>query len=231
MKVYLDNAATTAIAGEVVESMMPYYSEMYGNPSASHAIGREVKAAIEMARRNIASTINAHPLEIYFTSGGTEASNMALMGAVRDLGVKRIITTPIEHHCVLHTVEFLQKWISIDVDYLAIDHKGNVDGVDFEFLTSVGTGEIESKAFALYQNQPNPFSTETTISFRLPEAGRAKLHIFGTDGRLIKTILGDYPAGNNAVSIQNDVFGAPGVYWYELETLQHSDRKKMILIN
>lgn len=114
---------------------------------------------------------------------------------------------------------------------IAIDNNGNIDGVDFEFVTSVGTGELENKVFALYQNQPNPFSTETTISFRLPEAGRARLHIFGTDGRMIKTIIGDYPAGNNAVNIRKDDFGAPGVYWYELETAQHSDRKKMILIN
>ncbi len=155
MKVYLDNAATTAIAGEVVESMMPYYSEMYGNPSASHAIGREVKAAIEMARRNIASTINAHPLEIYFTSGGTEASNMALMGAVRDLGVKRIITTPIEHHCVLHTVEFLQKWISIDVDYLVIDHKGNIDLDNLEQLL----GNNQSKTIVSIMHANNEIGT------------------------------------------------------------------------
>jgi hypothetical protein len=114
---------------------------------------------------------------------------------------------------------------------MAIDNNGNIEGVDFEFVTSVATGEVVSKSFALYQNQPNPFSAETVISFRLPESGRAKLHIFGTDGRLVKTIVGDYPAGNNAVTVRKSDFGAPGVYWYELETARNSDRKKMILID
>jgi hypothetical protein len=114
---------------------------------------------------------------------------------------------------------------------IAVDNDGNIDRVDFEFVTSVGTGELESKQFALYQNQPNPFSSETTIGFRLPDAGRAKLHIFGADGRLVKTIIGDYPAGNNTITLHKEVFAAPGVYWYELETLQYSDRKKMILLN
>jgi hypothetical protein len=114
---------------------------------------------------------------------------------------------------------------------MAIDNNGNIEGVDFEFVTSVATGEVVSKSFALYQNQPNPFSAETVISFRLPESGRAKLYIFGTDGRLVKTIVGDYPAGNNAVTVRKSDFGAPGVYWYELETARNSDRKKMILID
>lgn len=120
---------------------------------------------------------------------------------------------------------------SIPTEAMAIDYNGNVDDVDFEFVSSVGTNVLDNGVFALYQNQPNPFSSETSISFRLPTAGRAKLHIFGTDGRLVRTIIGDYPAGKNAVSIRKDEMGAPGVYWYELETAQFSDRKKMILIN
>jgi len=115
---------------------------------------------------------------------------------------------------------------------MAFNNKGEEDGIDFEFVTSVGTNVLlESKSFELYQNQPNPFSQETTIGFRLPEAGRAKLYIFGTDGRLVTTIIGDYPAGNNSINIRKDEFGAPGVYWYKLETLQNSDLKKMILLN
>lgn len=126
MRVYLDNAATTPIDQAVVDAIMPYYGSLFGNPSATHAAGREVKAAIEMARRDIAKLINAHPLEIYFTSGGTEASNMAMMGAVRDLGVSRIITSPIEHHCVLHTAEFLKTWTSTELRYVEIDTQGNI---------------------------------------------------------------------------------------------------------
>lgn len=115
---------------------------------------------------------------------------------------------------------------------MAFNNKGEEDGIDFEFVTSVGTNVLlESKSFELYQNQPNPFSQETTIGFRLPEAGRAKFYIFGTDGRLVTTIIGDYPAGNNSINIRKDEFGAPGVYWYKLETLQNSDLKKMILLN
>lgn len=114
---------------------------------------------------------------------------------------------------------------------MAVDGAGNTQGLEFEFTTSVGTGEAALKSFALYQNQPNPFAESTNISFRLPEGGRAKLNIFGTDGRLVKTIIGDYPAGNNTVTVRKDDLGRPGVYWYELETLQNSDRKKMILID
>jgi hypothetical protein len=114
---------------------------------------------------------------------------------------------------------------------MMIDKTGNTEGIDFEFVASVGTGVVERTSFALYQNRPNPFSAETTIGFRLPESGRAKLNIFSMEGRLVKTIVGDYPSGNNSVVLKKDDFGGPGVYWYELETLQHSDRKKMILIN
>lgn len=114
---------------------------------------------------------------------------------------------------------------------LAIDETGNAIGVDFEFVTSVATGEVESKVFALYQNQPNPFSNETSISFRLPESGRATLRVYSAEGRLVKTVIGDFAEGNNAITFRKDDFGGKGVYYYELETPKHSDRKKMILID
>ncbi|MBL7828627.1 MAG: HYR domain-containing protein [Saprospiraceae bacterium] len=114
---------------------------------------------------------------------------------------------------------------------MVVDGTGNIQGIDFEFTNAVATGEIEFKSFALFQNQPNPFSESTHISFRLPEASRARLNIFGTDGRLVKTIIGDYAAGNNTITIRKDELGQSGVYWYELETNKHSDRKKMILLD
>jgi hypothetical protein len=114
---------------------------------------------------------------------------------------------------------------------LAIDGSGNAVPVDFEFVTTVATGEIENKVFALYQNQPNPFSAETTISFRLPESGRATLRVYTAEGRLVKTVVGDFAEGNNAINFRKDDLGTSGVFYYELETSRHSDRKKMILID
>ncbi len=99
-RIYFDNAATTPLDSEVFEAMLPYMREHFGNPSAIHAYGRKTRAAVEQARRTVAALLNCAPGEITFTSGGTEADNMALNGAVRDLGVKHIISSPIEHHAV-----------------------------------------------------------------------------------------------------------------------------------
>jgi hypothetical protein len=114
---------------------------------------------------------------------------------------------------------------------LAINGNGNTIPVDFEFVTTVSAGEIAQKVFALYQNQPNPFNAETTISFRLPETGRATLRIFTAEGQLVKTVVGEFAEGMNAINFRKDDLGATGVFYYELETARHSDRKKMILID
>ncbi len=127
MQVYLDNAATTPIAPEVIDSMLSVLKEDYGNPSSSHGFGRKAKALLENARRTIAKTIECSPSEIIFTAGGTEADNMALRCAVEQLDVKHIITSQIEHHAVLHTVEYLQKHFDLNVSYVASDNKGNID--------------------------------------------------------------------------------------------------------
>jgi cysteine desulfurase len=126
MKVYLDNAATTAIDKEVLEVMLPYLENKFGNPSSIHAFGREARAAIERARKTIATYLNASTAEIFFTSGGTESANMVLFGAVNHLGVTDIITSSIEHHCVLHPVEEISKLGKAKVHYVALDEKGNV---------------------------------------------------------------------------------------------------------
>lgn len=126
-RIYLDNAATTPLAPEVFEAMKPYFLEHFGNPSSTHGFGRKTKNAIELSRRNIAKHLNCSPSEIYFTSGGTEADNLAIRCAVRDLGVKQIITSKIEHHAVGHTVEHLEKCDDITVHYVKLNEQGHVD--------------------------------------------------------------------------------------------------------
>jgi len=133
-KVYLDNAATTPIRDEVMQKMMQVMKEIYGNPSSTHAFGRSAKSLIEQARKTVAKRLNAAASEIVFTSGGTEADNLILNSAVRDLGVKRIITSRIEHHAVLHTVEQLRANYGIEVEYLPLDECGHVDLRQLEVL-------------------------------------------------------------------------------------------------
>lgn len=127
MRVYLDNAATTPLAPEVLEAMMPYFKEHFGNPSAQHSYGRESRAAVEQARKVIAGCLQAKTSEIIFTSGGTESNNLALVCSVRDLGVERIISSPTEHHCVLHTIEWLADHYQIKVENINLKHDGSID--------------------------------------------------------------------------------------------------------
>jgi len=132
-RVYLDNAATTPMAPEVIAEMTRVMSTCFGNPSSVHGYGREAKAEIERSRRTVARLLNCQPGEIVFTSGGTEADNMALVCSVRDLGVRRIITSGIEHHAVTHTVESVaHQGVTIaEVDLLADGH------VDIAHLTTM----------------------------------------------------------------------------------------------
>ncbi len=127
MKVYLDNAATTTIDSEVFEAMIPVLKDGYGNPSSSHFHGRKSKSIIERARKNIAKHLNCSPGEIIFTSGGTEADNMAIHCAVNNLGVKHIVTSRIEHHAVGYTVEKMKSEGLVDLTYVHIDEKGHID--------------------------------------------------------------------------------------------------------
>lgn len=135
MRVYLDNAATTPLDKEVFDAMAPFMLEHYGNPSSIHSHGREVRAAIEKARRTVATLLNTSPAEIFFTSGGTEADNMALVCTCHSLGIKRAITSKLEHHAVLHTMELLEKQ-GVEVLYLRHDERGNLDLAHLEELLS-----------------------------------------------------------------------------------------------
>ena len=127
MRVYLDNAATTPLDPEVFEAMKPFMMEDFGNPSSTHAHGRKVRAAIESSRKKVAELLSCTPGEIIFTSGGTEADNAIIRSAVTTYDVKHIISSPIEHHAVLHTVEELAKKSGVKLTMVNLDAKGHVD--------------------------------------------------------------------------------------------------------
>lgn len=142
MRVYLDNAATTPIDPDVVEAMLPYLETTFGNPSSNHFFGRQAKAAIESSRRSVAKNLNCSPAEIIFTSGGTEADNMALNIAVNTLECKTIITSSIEHHAVGHTVKNICSSKNVDLKYLDLDEIGHVKLDHLEKLLKESDGKI-----------------------------------------------------------------------------------------
>src|SRR5262247_38116 len=126
-RIYLDNAATTALDKEVLAAMLPYMTTHFGNPSSIYSYGRETRLAIETARKAVAKLLNAHPGEIFFTSGGTESNNTAILSAIRDLGCKHIITSPIEHHAVLHTVEHYDEAENVSSSFVKLCPDGHID--------------------------------------------------------------------------------------------------------
>ena len=133
-QVYLDNAATTPIDPLVIEAMMPWFKEHHGNPSSTHAYGRKTKSAIEQARRSIAKSLNCAPSEIYFTSGGTEADNLAMHIALNDLGCKQIITSAIEHSAVIKTAQMMEEQGRARLSLVPLNQDGHVNLVDLERL-------------------------------------------------------------------------------------------------
>jgi cysteine desulfurase len=134
MRVYLDNAATTPMAPEVVAAMSDVLLNHFGNPSSTHSYGRSSKALLETARRNIARHLNCASSELFFTSGGTEADNLACHIAVQELGVKRIISTSIEHHAVGHTVEMYRDRYNVQLHNLRLDAQGHIDLSELDAL-------------------------------------------------------------------------------------------------
>ena len=135
-RIYLDNAATTSLDPQVLEAMMPFLTEKFGNPSSIYSYGRETRLAIETARKKVAKILNAHPAEIFFTSGGTESSNTAIGAAIRDLGCRHIISSPIEHHATLHTVEHMEKTADVKLSHVKLLPNGHVDLNDLKKLLS-----------------------------------------------------------------------------------------------
>lgn len=134
MRVYLDNAATTQLDREVFEAMVPYMLDHYGNPSSVHSHGRETRSALEKARKKVADLLNAAPSEIFFTSGGTEADNTAIRCSIEFYNVKHAITSRIEHHAVLHTLEELEKRGLIRLSFVQTDARGHIDFAHLEEL-------------------------------------------------------------------------------------------------
>ena len=133
-RIYFDNAATTSLDPRVLEAMMPYLTTHFGNPSSIYSYGRESRMAIENARKSVAAQLGARPGEIFFTSGGTESSNTAITAAVRDLGCRRIISSPIEHHATLHTVQYLKQLAQAELEYVRLLPDGHVDIAHLEAL-------------------------------------------------------------------------------------------------
>ena len=143
-KVYLDNASTTAVHPEVIQEMTKVLTEDYGNPSSTHSLGRKSKNILELSRKSIAQNLNATAQEIIFTSCGTEANNWILRSAVKDLKVKRIITSKMEHHAVLYTALVLEKEFDIQIDYVNIKSNGEVDLTHLVELLSQETKTLVS---------------------------------------------------------------------------------------
>jgi cysteine desulfurase len=158
-RIYFDNAATTPLDPEVLAAMMPYLTEHFGNPSSIYSYGRETRMGIENARKTVAKLLNAHPAEIFFTSGGTESSNTAINAAIADLGCKHIITSPIEHHATLHTVEHLQNAHNIKLSYLKIFENGHVDLHHLEQILA----DSNEKCFVTLMHANNEIGNITDI--------------------------------------------------------------------
>lgn len=154
MRVYLDNAATTPIAPEVIEAMIPVLRDGFGNPSSSHFYGRQTKALIETSRRTVSKILNCQPSEIIFTSGGTEADNMALYSSIHQMGVTHIITSSIEHHAIGHTAEAIAKSGEARISYVKITDKGVVDIDDLEKLL-----QTEDKTLVSLMHANNEIAT------------------------------------------------------------------------
>ena len=134
MKVYLDNAATTPIDKEVLKEMMPLLENNFGNPSSIHSFGRISRSIVEAARKNVSKHLRCSPGEIFFTSGGTEADNMAIRCGMVDLGINHAITSRIEHNAVLHPLEEMSSKGLIKLSYVNLDEKGNIDLFHLEKL-------------------------------------------------------------------------------------------------
>jgi len=144
MKVYLDNAATTAMDDRVIDAMIPFMRDHYGNPSSVHSFGREVRTAIERSRKKVAELLNVTPGEIFFTSGGTEADNTAIICGIESHGITHAITSPLEHHAVLHTLEVCEKKGHIKLSILDVNTKGELDFTQLEDLLKANPNSLVS---------------------------------------------------------------------------------------
>lgn len=144
LPIYLDNAATTPIDPEVWEEMQPHFEQFTANPSSIHSHGRQAKVTVEKARKIIAKLLNASPSEIFFTSGGTEADNTVIQSCVLYGGIKTIITSPLEHHAVLHSAEAWEKLAFVEIKMVRVDASGVIDLADLEKLLAESPNSLVS---------------------------------------------------------------------------------------
>lgn len=158
MRVYLDNAATTPLDKEVLKAMYDVMESQYGNPSSIHAHGREVRTLVEKARKTVAGLLHASPAEFFFTSSGTEAHNMAIRGGIADHRIRHAITSPLEHHAVLHTLQDMERNGIIKLSYVNTDAKGNPDMQHLEDLL-----KSEERSFVSLMHANNEIGTITDI--------------------------------------------------------------------
>ncbi len=185
MKVYFDNASTTPLLPEVISKMTQVMNEDFGNPSSIHSYGRKSRSIIENARKIVAKSLNASIGEVFFTSSATEANNMILKNAVFNLNVKRMISSPTEHHCVLHSLDYLQKNTNVEVVYLKVDNYGNPDLEELSFILS----NSNKKTLVSLMHGNNEIGTMSDIT-KIGEICRANNALFHSD--TVQTI-GKYP--------------------------------------
>jgi cysteine desulfurase len=178
--VYLDNAATTRLDPEVLDAMLPLMTEQFGNPSSIHSHGRTVRTAIEKARKTVAGLLNTSPAEIFFTSGGTEADNTAIRSSIETYGLTHAITSPLEHHAVLHTLEHLAKRGTIQLSLVNIDEKGHIDLAHLETLLQNNRNAGQTRSLVSLMHGNNEIGNILNLT-RAGEICRAYEAIFHSD--------------------------------------------------
>ena len=199
MNVYFDNAATTPISKKVLDKMIPYMEDGFGNPSSIHKRGREIKSVIEKSRSKVADILSCEPGEIFFTSGGTEADNMFIINTVLEKKIDTVITSKVEHHAVLHCCDYLNKTQNINIKYVSINDNGEVDLDDLEKITSNNKNSLVSLMHG--NNEIGNINDLKTIS-KICEKNNVVLH-----SDTVQTV-GHYAIDLNKINIQGIVGSA-----------------------
>ena len=199
MNVYFDNAATTPISKKVLDKMIPYMEDGFGNPSSIHKRGREIKSVIEKSRSKVADILSCEPGEIFFTSGGTEADNMFIINTVLEKKIDTVITSKIEHHAVLHCCDYLNKTQNINIKYVSISDNGEVDLDDLEKITSNNKNALVSLMHG--NNEIGNINDLKTIS-KICEKNNVVFH-----SDTVQTV-GHYAIDLNKINIQGIVGSA-----------------------
>ena len=199
MNVYFDNAATTPISKKVLDKMIPYMEDGFGNPSSIHKRGREIKSVIEKSRSKVADILSCEPGEIFFTSGGTEADNMFIINTVLEKKIDTVITSKVEHHAVLHCCDYLNRTQNINIKYVSINDNGEVDLDDLEKITSNNKNSLVSLMHG--NNEIGNINDLKTIS-KICEKNNVVLH-----SDTVQTV-GHYAIDLNKINIQGIVGSA-----------------------